>query len=247
MSSGLTPHTAIPRRLKTWQDRMRDPALTVLLVVQLLAMFVLTPVAAMGLPIPRAVVNLLLIAVIAVVLIITNSRGAIALALLSVALSVTGEVLRIARPSPIDNVLGHGGTILGFSTLAWVVSRAVFANGRINIFRIFGAIVLYLNFAIIFSAAYRLVFELSPGAFKGVPSDPGPVAGSEQGILATMLYFSFTTLTSTGFGDILPVHPLARSLANLEAIIGQLYPATLLARVVTLEMQSRRPPRNRNS
>jgi hypothetical protein len=60
-----------------------------------------------------------------------------------------------------------------------------------------------------------------------------------------MLYFSFTTITSTGFGDIVPVHPLARSLANLEAIVGQLYPATLLARVVTLELQFRRPPRER--
>jgi hypothetical protein len=79
-----------------------------------------------------------------------------------------------------------------------------------------------------------------------VPSDPGPISGSEQGILATMLYFSFTTLTSTGFGDIVPVHPIARSLANLEAITGQLYPATLLARVVTLEMQFRRTPRSRD-
>ena len=45
-----------PPRIKTWQDRMRDPALTVLLVVQLLAMFVLTPVSATGLPIPRPLV-----------------------------------------------------------------------------------------------------------------------------------------------------------------------------------------------
>jgi hypothetical protein len=141
-------------------------------------------------------------------------------------------------------VIGHGGTILGFSTLAWVVSRAVFAEGRVTVNRVLGAVVLYLNFAIIFSAAYRLVYELSPDAFNGVAAagtDPG-----EQKILATMLYFSFTTLTSTGFGDIVPVHPVARSLANLEAIIGQLYPATLLARVVTLEMQFRRPPRNRD-
>jgi Ion channel len=53
----------------------------------------------------------------------------------------------------------------------------------------------------------------------------------------TILYFSFVTLTSTGFGDIVPVHPLARTLANVEAIIGQLYPATLLARLITLRGQ----------
>jgi hypothetical protein len=56
----------------------------------------------------------------------------------------------------------------------------------------------------------------------------------------TMLYFSLTTLTTTGFGDLTPVHPFARSLANLEAIIRQLYPATILARLVTLELEHRR-------
>jgi hypothetical protein len=47
------------------------------------------------------------------------------------------------------------------------------------------------------------------------------------------------TLTTVGYGDIVPVHPLARSLSNLEAVIGQLYPATLLARLVTLELEDR--------
>jgi hypothetical protein len=55
-----------------------------------------------------------------------------------------------------------------------------------------------------------------------------------------VIYYSLSTLTSTGYGDLLPIHTVARSLSNLEAIIGQLFPATLLARIVTLEMQARR-------
>ena len=51
-------------------------------------------------------------------------------------------------------------------------------------------------------------------------------------------YFSFATLTSTGYGDIVPIHPLARSLTNLECVFGQLYPATILARLVTLELRA---------
>jgi hypothetical protein len=47
------------------------------------------------------------------------------------------------------------------------------------------------------------------------------------------------TLTSVGYGDIVPLHAYARSLANVEAIIGQLYAATLLARLVTLQLESR--------
>jgi hypothetical protein len=57
---------------------------------------------------------------------------------------------------------------------------------------------------------------------------------------SNLIYFSFVTLTTVGYGDILPIHPVARSLCNLESIIGQLYPATLLARLVSLEIEGRR-------
>jgi hypothetical protein len=56
----------------------------------------------------------------------------------------------------------------------------------------------------------------------------------------SILYFSFVTLTSVGYGDIVPVHPFARTLSNLEAILGQLFPATLLARLITLELERHR-------
>ena len=48
------------------------------------------------------------------------------------------------------------------------------------------------------------------------------------------MYFSFVTLTTVGYGDISPVARAARSLAMLEALIGQLYPAVILARLVSL-------------
>ena len=56
--------------------------------------------------------------------------------------------------------------------------------------------------------------------------------------LKEFLYFSLTSLTTMGYGDITPVYPLARSLANFEALIGQLYPAILIARLVTMEFES---------
>ena len=55
-----------------------------------------------------------------------------------------------------------------------------------------------------------------------------------------MLYFSLTTLTTTGYGDIIAVDPLARSLANLESVIGVFYVAITVARLVTLELEDRR-------
>ena len=55
-----------------------------------------------------------------------------------------------------------------------------------------------------------------------------------------MLYFSLTTLTTTGYGDIVALDPFARSLANLESVIGQFYLAITVARLVTLELEDRR-------
>jgi hypothetical protein len=68
----------------------------------------------------------------------------------------------------------------------------------------------------------------------------GPSQGNFIAIAGSLIHFSFVTLTTTGYGDISPVHPYARSLASIEAIIGQLYPAILLARLVTLELEDRR-------
>ena len=55
--------------------------------------------------------------------------------------------------------------------------------------------------------------------------------------MVTMLYFSLTTMTTTGYGDIVPVDPFARSLANLESMFGQFYFAITVTRFVTLELE----------
>jgi voltage-gated potassium channel Kch len=54
-----------------------------------------------------------------------------------------------------------------------------------------------------------------------------------------MPYFSLTTLTTTGYGDIVPIDPFARSLANMESVIGRFYLAITVARLVTFEMEHR--------
>jgi hypothetical protein len=97
----------------------------------------------------------------------------------------------------------------------------------------YGAVLLYLTIAITFAALFAFVGSLVPKAFSGLSLEDSPALASN------LIYFSFITLTTTGYGDIFPVHPIARSLCNLESIFGQLYPATLLARLVTLELAHR--------
>src|SRR5262249_47718249 len=149
--------------------------------------------------------------------------------------TLTGAFLTVIAPSASTAVLAHAGSIIGAIVVAYVVGRAVFAHGPVTLHRVLGAIVLYLNFGLMCTTAYRLIWDLVPNSFSGI--EPGTTSIQASG---TLLYFSFVVLTTIGFGDIVPIHPFARSVADLEGIIGQLYPATLLARLITLGLESRR-------
>jgi len=116
-----------------------------------------------------------------------------------------------------------------------VVLWQVYREGPVTGHRVRGAVAAYLLIAILFAYSYIFIDSVSPGAFQ-LPA--WAQTGSERG--ETFFYFSMVALTTTGFGDITPIHPLARSLVNLENFIGTLYPAILLARLVTLELETRR-------
>jgi hypothetical protein len=228
------------RFIQLWQDRLRDPALTVLLALELCTIFLAVPLAAKGLPIAQAVGNTLILTVIAIVVMLSLRWNAIILILLGflilLGLAAHGASFVVnVEASPISvAALRRGGDILTFSALTWVVAHAVYAPGRITFRRLQGAIVMYLNFATIFAAAYGLIWELSPGAFANLVA---PERGPEE--IGSMLYFSFTTLTTTGYGDIVAIDPFARSLANFEAILGQFFIAITVARLVTMELADR--------
>jgi hypothetical protein len=223
------------KSIHAWQDRIRDPALTVLLVLELCLVFLAAPLAAKGLLIAGPVIQTMVLVVVVIVVMLSHRRGAFVAILLGLAANLASLSFG-SEWSPIAaSVLRRGGTILTFLALTWVVSHAVYAPGRITFHRLQGAVVVYLNLAIIFTSAFTLIWEINPAAFTDLP---GPAGG--PGELATMLYFSLTTLTTTGYGDIVPVEPFARSLANLESVLGQFYLAVTVARLVTLELEDRR-------
>jgi hypothetical protein len=220
----------------TWQDRVRDPSLTALLILELGVIFLAGPLAAKGMPIARAVGDTMIWAVLVIVVLLSRRRGAIVAILAGLVVTLASFSLGPEWSSIAASLLRHGGGIVLFSALTWVVAQAVYAPGRITFRRLQGAGVLYLNLATIFGSVFGLIWELSPSAFAGLPA---PTGG--PGELATMMYFSLTTLTTTGYGDIVPVDPFARSLANLESVLGQFYLAITVARLVTLEIADRRP------
>jgi hypothetical protein len=222
------------KSIHDWRERVRNPSLTVLLVTELCLVFVAAPLAARGLPIARPIVETLALAVLALVVVLSNRRGAIVTIVLGLVATFASRLLGPEWAPIAASFLRHGGNIVTFSALTWVVLHAVYAPGRITFHRLQGAAVLYLNVAVICASAFSLIWELSPAAFATLAA---PTGAPDE--LATMLYFSLTTLTTTGYGDIVPVDPFARSLANLESVIGQFYLAITVARLVTLEMEHR--------
>jgi hypothetical protein len=211
-----------------------DPLLTALTILLLVMMFAVAPLQALGLFAFQVFELLLAIMLVAGVFVISGSRTAVAAMLVALAMIVTGAVLRIRSPSILDLNLFAGAWLIVGVTLAWAVARSIFAPGRVTYHRVIGAVLFYLTVAIIFAAFYTFIGTLDPKAFVGLSVQDSPKLATQ------LIYFSFATLTTTGYGDLAPLHPVARALCNLEAIFGQLYPATLLARLVTLEVAHRR-------
>jgi hypothetical protein len=145
-----------------WQDRIRDPSLTALLVLELGAIFFAGPLAARGLPIARAVADTLVLAALVIVVMLSPRWDTIILILLGLTATAASFLLS-GEWSPVSTiVLRRGGNILAFSALSWVVARAVYAPGRITLRRLQGAVVLYLSLSTIFASAYGLMWSLAP-------------------------------------------------------------------------------------
>jgi hypothetical protein len=222
--------------MASMRERWGDSLLTALTGLLVVMLFVVAPIQALGWFVFQAFELVLAIILVGGVFIVSGSRIAAGAMLGALAMATVGAILRIKSPSLLDLNLFAGSWLIMGLTLGWVVARAVFAAGRITYHRVMGAVLLYLTVAVIFAALFTFVGTLQPKAFAGLSVQDSPALASN------LIYFSFATLTTTGYGDVSPVHPIARSLCNLEAIFGQLYPATLLARLVTLELVDRDRP-----
>ena len=222
------------QRFHRLQEGYSDPLLTTLTVMLAVLLLLVGPLQAAGVVAAHHFGIAFGLVMVVAMFIVSDSKVALAAMLVAVALIVLATVLGSRQPSAIDIYLDATAWLIAGMTLGIVVMRAVFAPGKVTYHRIVGAVLLYLNIGLIFVALFCFVVLSMPNAFTGLrpQQDSLPVAGD-------LIYFSFVTLTSTGYGDIVPLHPFARGLANVEAIIGQLYPATLLARLVTLEVESR--------
>ena len=221
-------------RVRQLWERLRDPLLTALTIVLAVLMFVVAPLQATGVLGAHNFGILFALLLTFAIFILSASPAAVAAILVAVALVVIATLLRLRQPSLLDIYLDASAWMISSLTVGFVVAREVFAPGRVTFHRIIGVILVYLCIGLAFMALYGFVALIVPGAFSGLEPLQDNLA-----VASNLIYFSFVTLTSVGYGDIVPVHPIARSLTNIEQVIGQLYPATLLARLVTLELKWR--------
>jgi hypothetical protein len=227
----VVPKRTARATLIDWRERWSDPLLTVLTILLTLIIFVVAPLQGAGIAGAQDIGFAIAVIVIGAIVILSGNSIAIVAMVVAFGLALTATMLRLQTPSTFDVYLKATAWILMGIALIWVVSRAVFASGRITFHRIMGAILLYLAIGWTFAGLFTFLGLLVPDAFASLSVNDTSALGSD------MLYFSFGTLTTAGSGNIAPLHPIARSLVNIEAMIGQLYPATLLARLVTLEIE----------
>lgn len=211
---------------KMWTDS--DHGLAALLVLLALYIFVIYPL--MGADVmDGGLVSISFSLILVAGIVATASHHAIRIGVVTLtAITMAAHWAHVVIGGRDAHIVATAAALAFFAVQTWHLSIRVFGRGTVNIYRILGAVAVYLVIGLLWANAYLLLYLINPEAIRFTP-------GSQrfEPPISEMVYYSFVTLTTVGYGDIVPVHPFARSLANLEGLVGQLYPAILLARLVT--------------
>lgn len=207
-------------------DRLREYRFLVLLVV--LTLFVLmSPLVVIAELRPAPLIIAFAVVIFAAANAASDRLAHTVTAAILALVAIVLNLLKLIVVGPTIEVFGDLSSIclLGF-TIGVILNRIVKLEGT-NLNVLSGAAAVYLLLGLIWALSYRVIGTLSPGAFNGL--NPDSLWAWTQ-----YLYLSLTTLTTLGYGDITPVGPFVRIWAALEAVVGVLYVAILVARLVSL-------------
>jgi hypothetical protein len=211
-----------------------DIGLTLVTISLLVLIFISIPLAQAGLSL-RLVFDLIMVTLmISGALVVSQNR--IAKAVVIAFVFVSAAVLMAGRfyPTPFLHQFGSVLSTLTLLLYVRIVLLLMFRAGPVTWSRIQGGVSAYLLLGMAWASAYQFAEHLHPGAFHFV----SPPDGVDQ-LTSKLIYFSFSTLSTVGFGDVTPTSPFARSLSISEALVGQLFPAVLIGALVAMAMQSR--------
>ena len=111
-----------------------------------------------------------------------------------------------------------------------IASKQVLFVGDVDANKIIGSLTLYILLGLIWAVIYLLILAMDPQAFSGIE-----VANWQQGF-SRVAYYSFVTLTTLGYGDILPTNHIAEFFVYMEAIVGVFYMAIIVSSLLSLHM-----------
>lgn len=124
-------------------------------------------------------------------------------------------------------------TLLIFFIRSFITAgKQVLFVGGIDENKIIGSLVLYILLGLIWTVIYLLLLTIDPQAFSGIES------GTWQQIFSRAAYYSFVTLTTLGYGDILPTNHVAEFFVYMEAIIGVFYMAIIVSSLISLHIEA---------
>jgi hypothetical protein len=219
------------QQLACWVAQLRKASMAVLLALLVISVFGIPFFTEPGSLVGRILQDLLfsLVLLTGVVSATERPRAFLLIALVAT-LAITVRWASWFAPADLTLQIRDETAIAAVALISVTIGINVFGPGKVTSDRIDGAIALYILIGVLWAQAYQLVSILVPNAFHSASLHTNSLDRS------IWIYFSFVTLTTAGYGDILPVARQARSLTNLEALVGQLYPAIVLARIVSLHL-----------
>ena len=227
-------------RYAYWHFWSHESGLTSLLIVTLISLFFTC--ALKNLPLADVITDSLFSLIIVTGVSATFRQFwvfafAIALAVIALTLTWMQYIHSFESLTLLVNVF----RLIFLFLLLGVLFVQVFQAGPVTAHRIRGAIVIYLLLGVMWCFFYHIAFLIVP---QSLHFPHGLAISNPHALDRILTYFSFSTLTTTGFGDIIPTAPLTRTLAIFEALAGQLYLVITLARLVSLAIVSPNPHRN---
>lgn len=143
------------------------------------------------------------------------------------------QIVAFSSPSRLSLLVAAISTQLFLIFVIVVVYRTVLAPGSVAVDKLAAAVNVYFLLGLAWAIAYGLIATFDHGAFSAATVDFQTLEEYvDYGAEFVFVYFSFVTLTTLGYGDILPVVPAAQTAAWMEAVVGQLFVAVTLARLV---------------
>ena len=122
--------------------------------------------------------------------------------------------------------------LLFFIGSFWKAYKQILFEGKVDSNKMIGSLSLYLLLGLIWTILYLILIQIDPTAFSGID------AGNWKQNFSQVAYYSFVTLTTLGYGDILPVNKVAQFFVYMEAIIGVFYMAIIVSSLISLRLAS---------